>query len=403
MSAYSNSKLGTYENCPQKYKLGYIDKIKLPEGQEGIEAFLGSRAHEALEKLYKDLKYTKVNSLGETIGYYKSLWDKNWHENVVIVKKDYTKEHYFNTGIDALVNYYKRYYPFNHAKTLETEYRLSFKIEDYSIQGYIDRLDCGKDGVYEVHDYKTSSSLPTQDSVDNDRQLALYQIGVKEAYKDARDIRLVWHYLVFDKELTSIRTDAQLKDLKREVVSLIKTIEKDTVYEPRESRLCDWCGFYEYCPAKKHEVKVDALPVKQYYADKGVSLVNKYAEVRDQITELKKQENALQIEMGDIEEKAVKYAKQEGISNITGDKYVLNIKETGDLRFPAAGEEGREALEEFVKAKGIWDEVSILNIRGLAKGVKEDQFDKKISSGLMKFGKKEKSVDVKLVKKEEEE
>ncbi len=403
MPVYSNSRLGTYENCPQQYKLSYLDKIKLPEEQEGIEAFLGSRVHDSLEKLYKDLRYTKVASLGELIGYYKSLWDNNWHDNVAIVKKQYSKDHYFNTGIDALVNYYKRYYPFNHAKTLATEYRLSFKIEDYPIQGYIDRLDCSKDGIYEVHDYKTSGSLPTQDYLDNDRQLALYQIGVKEIYKDAKDVRLIWHYLVFDKEITSTRTDAQLKDLKKEVVSLIKTIETDTVYEPRESNLCDWCGYYEYCPAKKHEAKVSSLPAKQYYADKGVSLVNKYAEIKEQIAELKNQENSLATELREIEDKAIHYASQEGISNISGDKYVLKIKKTEGLRFPGAGEEGREELEEFVKEKGIWDEVSTLNIRGLAKEVEEEQFDKKITTGLLKFGIKENVVEIKLVKKKEEE
>jgi putative RecB family exonuclease len=403
MPVYSNSRIGTYENCPQQYKLSYVDKIKLPEEQEGVEAFLGSRVHETLEKLYKDMKYTKVNSLGELIGYYKSLWDKDWHENVVIVKKDYTKDHYFNTGIDAIVNYYKRYYPFNHAKTLATEYRLSFKIDDYAMQGYIDRLDYRGNGVYEVHDYKTSGSLPSQDRVDSDRQLALYQIGVKEAYKDAKDIRLIWHYLVFDKELTSSRTDAQLKDLKKEVVSLIKTIEKDTVYEPRESSLCDWCGFYEYCPAKKHEVKVSALPKRQYLADTGVSLVNKYAAIKESIAELQGKEAELQAELEDIGQRAIEYARQKGISNIAGDKYILKIKETEDLKFPGAGEEGREALEAFVKGKGIWDELSTLNIRGLAKDVQEEKFDKKITTGLMKFGTTEKAVEVRLMKKKEEE
>lgn len=54
MPVYSNSKLATYENCPQQYKLKYIEPVKLPEGGEWIEAFLGSRVHKTLEKLHKD-------------------------------------------------------------------------------------------------------------------------------------------------------------------------------------------------------------------------------------------------------------------------------------------------------------------------------------------------------------
>jgi hypothetical protein len=40
MPTYSNSRLTTYENCPQQYKLKYIDHIKPPEEVEGVEAFL---------------------------------------------------------------------------------------------------------------------------------------------------------------------------------------------------------------------------------------------------------------------------------------------------------------------------------------------------------------------------
>jgi len=46
---YSNSQLGKFESCPLQYRLIYVDRIKRPE--EGIEAFLGQRFHEAMEWL----------------------------------------------------------------------------------------------------------------------------------------------------------------------------------------------------------------------------------------------------------------------------------------------------------------------------------------------------------------
>jgi len=67
LPTYSHSKLSTYENCPRQYKLRYIDRIKPPEEEEGIEAFLGSRVHEALEKLYKELILTKINALEDLL------------------------------------------------------------------------------------------------------------------------------------------------------------------------------------------------------------------------------------------------------------------------------------------------------------------------------------------------
>ena len=74
MTVYSHSRLSTFEQCPYKYKLQYIDKIE-PEVAQSIEAFLGSCVHEVLEKLYKDLMFEKKNSLEDLIDYLHVVWD----------------------------------------------------------------------------------------------------------------------------------------------------------------------------------------------------------------------------------------------------------------------------------------------------------------------------------------
>ena len=51
---YSYSQLSTFKNCPQKYKIQYIDKVK--NNNESIESFLGKRIHESLEWLYQKSK-----------------------------------------------------------------------------------------------------------------------------------------------------------------------------------------------------------------------------------------------------------------------------------------------------------------------------------------------------------
>ena len=58
-----------------------------------------------------------------------------------------------------------------------------------------------EEGHYEIHDYKTSIHLPLPAYFARDRQLALYLLGVKDAYPDTESIRLIWHFLAFDKEL----------------------------------------------------------------------------------------------------------------------------------------------------------------------------------------------------------
>ena len=85
MPIYSHSKLETFEQCPQKYKFKYIDKIKIKE--KPIEAFLGSVVHITLDWLYQQVKQKKLPSIDETIIYYITSWEKEYAPEVYITKQ----------------------------------------------------------------------------------------------------------------------------------------------------------------------------------------------------------------------------------------------------------------------------------------------------------------------------
>lgn len=83
MKTFSHSKLSCFEQCPLKFKFNHIDKIET-EIEETVEAFLGQRVHEVLERLYKDLKFQKLNSLEELLSFYDEEWKKNWNDGIII-------------------------------------------------------------------------------------------------------------------------------------------------------------------------------------------------------------------------------------------------------------------------------------------------------------------------------
>jgi putative RecB family exonuclease len=103
MPIYSHSRLSAFENCPLKYKFAYIDNIKI--AREGIEAFMGSRVHDVLEKLYNDLKLQKLMPLKTALAYYNALWKRHWHKDIVIVKKEYSEGDYKKTGEVCIINH----------------------------------------------------------------------------------------------------------------------------------------------------------------------------------------------------------------------------------------------------------------------------------------------------------
>jgi putative RecB family exonuclease len=121
MSIYSHSRLSTYEQCPLKYKLSYIDGIKREE-EKVIEAFLGSRVHETLEKCYNDLRYTKLNTLKELIAYYDKIWDTNWNDAIFISRKELSSKDYRQMGKKFIETYYQRYAPFDRDITIARKY-----------------------------------------------------------------------------------------------------------------------------------------------------------------------------------------------------------------------------------------------------------------------------------------
>ena len=250
MVVYSHSKIKTFEQCPLKYKYRYIDKIKIET--KSIEALLGFAVHAVLENLYNQVKDNKVPSIEDIIKIYSGIWEENYNEKIVIVSEIKDQKFYFNLGLQFLIDYYLKHQPFGD-NTLETEKKVIFEIEKgIWFIGYIDRLvhNLEKD-EYEIHDYKTSNSAPSWEDIENDRQLALYSLAIKKIFKD-KDICLIWHYLAHDKKICIRKTDAQLEELKKEFLDLIKKVELAKEFPAQPSRLCDWCEYKNICNGWKN-------------------------------------------------------------------------------------------------------------------------------------------------------
>ncbi len=399
MATYSHSKLSTYENCPLKYKLQYIEEVEVVK-KKGIEAFLGNCVHEAFERLYKDLKCLKLMSLDELIFYYNEQWDKNWNDTVVIRDERCSAQNYKDIGIKCLRNFYDRHTPFSQSTTIWIEEKKTFSISEdgkYKIRGVIDRLDKTREGIYEIHDYKTSGRPPLQEELEEDRQLALYEILVREKFPAVKEVRLIWHYLRFDMEMLSARTLEQLEDLRKETIALIDTIESDKEFKHNETALCDWCDYWAYCPAKKHLVKVEALPVEQFLEEDGVKLVNEYVLAWNRSKEA-------DIEKERLKERLAVYAKKEGVETIKGSDYTVKVAIKDKLYFPGKNDLDREELEKIIKIAGLWDEASELDVNVLSKAIQSGKWDKELIEKIKQFASEEESVRVsqpKLLREEE--
>jgi putative RecB family exonuclease len=363
MAEYSNSQLGTFEECALKYKFNYVDGIKRYE--EGVEAFLGQRFHDAMEWLYGERAF-RVVPLEELLEYYEKDWLNQWHLEIKINKAGRTADDYRLMGRRFIEDYYKRHHPFDEGRVLGLERYIRFPLDDagrYKCKGIIDRLMLAPDGVFEVHDYKTGSKLPEQRELDEDRQLALYQIGVQKLWPEAREkgVRLVWHEVAFDVEMQSTRTAEALEKLTGEVGALIDRIEAEKEFPLHESKLCDWCPYWDLCPAKKHLVKVEALPADEWKDEPGVVIVDAYAERWRRKKKLDAETKAIDGELEGLREAAIAFAEKEGVQVIAGMGAQLRVTGKDRIVSPGKGTEERAELEVRLRELGVWDEVAMLD------------------------------------------
>ncbi|MEM4267351.1 MAG: PD-(D/E)XK nuclease family protein [Candidatus Woesearchaeota archaeon] len=370
MPIYSHSRISTYEQCPLKFKFGYIDEVKT-EITESIEAFMGKRVHEALQKLYNDLKFLKLNTIQELLEFYNKEWNKNWNPGILIAREEYNEVNYKKMGEKYISDYYRRYYPFEQESTISTEQHILINLGDFKIQGYIDRLSCTNDGAYYIHDYKTSNNLPTQEKLENDRQLALYSIFVFENYQDCKEVNLIWHYLAFDREFIVKVDKKRITELKEEVIKSIKEIESALEFPPKINALCDWCEFQPMCPNFKHKFKTDKLEPDEFKNEDGVLLVNKYAEVSSEIERLTEEKER-------VKQRLVSFAKENDIGIVYGSDVRAVVRTYPTVNFPKKDSGDYKKFIDMLKTIGLWEQISVPDSFLLARKIKDGEIPDEI-------------------------
>lgn len=369
MTCYSHSRISTYENCPYQYKLKYIDKIQV-DVPTTIECFMGDMVHQSLENLYKRKKFKQRVSKESLIKFYRDLWEKNYSDDILIVKDHLDAKNYKKMGEQFLSNYYDRMKPFEQITILglETQDRMTLP-DGNQWHVRIDKLGCDSEGNYYVCDYKTNAYMKTQEEADADRQLALYSVWVRDKFKDAKSVKLIWHMLAFNKDAISERTEEQLKKIQEEVCERIKEIESATEFPRNQTALCDYCVYKEMCPSFKHEAELNKIEdVEKFKEDEGVKLVDEFSEIKTKLSELKKAED-------EFKEKLIAYAKQFGIDIVYGSNKKCSVK---DIKKIVIKDDVKEELIQLIKDKGLWDEFAMLNYQRFNSRCKKDEVDKEI-------------------------
>ena len=244
---FSHSRVETFETCPYRYKLRYVDKLEvLPNVDEAANAlFLGTALHEGVEKTAQD-------GIQKYFDSYPIITDSHIHEAMKL-------EHWIpkvKEVVEGLCN--------------GKEAIFERKIDHPDLVGFMDLLiPIDESGVYKkyaLYDFKYSNHV---DRYLESRQLHEYKYFFEKLNPYCEIVEMGFIFVPktairqkktedlnqFRKRLMETLDEMEIKVVKvdynpNKVIDFyqrVKEILECTNFEKKECRLCDFCDYKLYC------------------------------------------------------------------------------------------------------------------------------------------------------------
>lgn len=226
LTEFSYSRIDTYEMCPSKYFFSYIKK---EPRQFGEAAVLGNIVHSVLEDLVSSEAPLDIEQMKSNYEEKKLSYDPNNQiSKELIFAGNQILEEFYDLNQDKVFDVYEKELGFN------------FVIGNYSIIGYIDRVDVYGDNVHIV-DYKTGKREVAAKDVATNLQLGIYALAASVIFPD-KNITASLHYLRSGRLKSHTYSQEDLEYVKETLVKRINKIMNDGNFIPtKNERICSFC------------------------------------------------------------------------------------------------------------------------------------------------------------------
>lgn len=275
-SVYGYSAVSTFEQCPYKYKLQYVDGIKtIPSADPANPLIVGTALHEGIEK---DVK-TALKHYFES---YPIITDNHVNESlkleIMIPKvakmcesrhKVYHEFMVRNGEFIGTIDFLE------HIKT-DSDGTKHFTLADFKYSNNVDRYLESR----QLHIYKYQFEQATGHKIDNLGYVFVPKTAIRQ--KKTEDLFQFRKRLITTvNKLEPICEIVQYNEEKvEEHFALVSEIKKSKEFPKNTTKLCDWCEYKEYCQKgetfmllpknERKEKKIDTTPDFWIYAQSYV-------------------------------------------------------------------------------------------------------------------------------------
>lgn len=373
----SHSSIALYNECPQKYKFKYVDKI--PEKPKHFFSF-GQSVHLALEYFYGPVltpEAPKAPSLEDLLKHYREIWVKPGYRD------ENQEAEYFEEGRQILTRFHDK-----HAKSFHVpfavEYNFNFEHEGVPLTGKVDRIDKLPDGRLSILDYKTGKKLAAG-RLDVDAQLTMYQFAC-ESQLGAEAGELIFYHLPTLKEHRAARRGkALVHELTTRIVATAEGIAKDRFDPQPTENACRWCDYKPICPIYKDQY-AGRMPVAAKAAGEPelAALVDRYGDALAQVEAAKAEAEAVARELAAA-------LKKKNYVRAFGERFEVSAAPVAKWEFA-----DKKKVLDMLKKAGVYEKVLAPSAPLVHKLVEDPATDADLRARLTEIGERIESSELKL-------
>jgi RecB family exonuclease len=239
VETYTYSRLHRFAQCPRSYKLHYVDWLP-PEPSP--ESELGGVVHCALEGVVRDHVATGRTGpldVARAAAEYQLAWgDRQLSDPAA-----------FAEGLELVKRWVAREGAVDAANVLAIEQMFDVEVGGVRLFGAMDRIDRIADDAVRIRDYTSGRIPPSRQEVEENLQLALYDLAAAQLWPWAKRVEVGLDLLRHDRVIAVERSGSQRDATRRYVQAMVARIEATTDFPARLSTLCTHCDQRRHCSA----------------------------------------------------------------------------------------------------------------------------------------------------------
>jgi len=356
MNPLSYTQISLYQSCPLCYKLQYIDGLK-PKDKWYFS--FGSTMHLCAEYFFK-VRVPPPPSLDELLQFYEKNWLSEGYESAE------EEARYRAYGKEILSKFWE-IHSADFRMPVAVERMFYIDIEGVKLRGYIDRVDKLDSGGLSIVDYKTNQELFTQDDLENNLQLTLYQLAAEQTWFLPVERLTLYHLRSNTPCSCQPRDKKQLNEARRLVLEVAENIAEQR-FPATENQYCP-CDFPEHCPYYRQKI---APELKETDILRGMAVdeaVEKYVSLQGQIREL-------QLQFEEVKQMIIDFCQAEGLNRVYGREHAITYKLVERTGF------SEDEVRALLEPEGLWNRVLSLDQSNLTQLITDEEVAKDIRDKL---------------------